>query len=66
MIIPMVCWSCGKPIAHKWVAYCEMVKKYKNDGEQQPEFLALKDLQIGRECCRRMFLCQQDMYEKIK
>lgn len=72
MIIPMVCFSCGKPIAHLWftssghAGYLDLVKKYVNAGNKNPEFLALCDLAIGRECCRRMFLSQHDMYDKIK
>jgi hypothetical protein len=31
-----------------------------------PEFMALAELKILRQCCRRMFLCQHDMYEKIR
>jgi DNA-directed RNA polymerase subunit N (RpoN/RPB10) len=87
MIIPMVCFTCGKPIAHLWfgpTGYLALVKKFeieladhvKDIPEQDlqkfykehrtPEFLALKELKIMRECCRRMFLCQHDMYEKVK
>lgn len=72
MIIPMVCFSCGKPIAHLWftssdlLGYLDLVKKYIDEGTENPEFLALRDLGMGRECCRRMFLSQHDMYEKIK
>lgn len=74
MIIPMVCFSCGRPISHLWFQYLEKVKTYeiaqrfdtKNKSQYTPEFLALRDLHIGRMCCRRMFICQHDMYEKIK
>jgi len=71
MIIPMVCFSCGKPIAHLWDIYLDQVKHYELENKkkkvtQTPEFLALADLKIGRECCRRMFLCQHDMYDKVK
>ena len=30
-----------------------------------PEFKALAKLKIYRQCCRRMFICHQDLYEKI-
>lgn len=98
MIIPMVCFSCGRPIAHLWHEYCQKVKQYElilsnlSESDRQslskepylstqvekdvvmngeilthtPEYLALRDLHVGRDCCRRMFLCQHDMYEKIK
>lgn len=75
MIIPMVCFSCGKPIAHLWFPYLELVKKFEleqktnpSESSRTPEFLALADPSVGlvRQCCRRMFLCQHDMYTKIK
>jgi len=71
MIIPMVCFSCGKPIAHLWFTYLELLKKYETDqkntsSEYSPVYLALRDLKIGRACCRRMFICQHDMYEQVR
>lgn len=74
MIIPMVCVTCGKPISHLYDTYLDLVKNYEmkmvtkdqEPGKPTPEFFALRDLKIWRECCRRMFLSQQDMYEKIK
>lgn len=82
MIIPMVCFTCGKPIAHLWEQYLDLVKSFEIQRNQQilelgededaiealptPEFMALMRLKIFRLCCRRMFLCQHDMYDKIK
>jgi DNA-directed RNA polymerase subunit N (RpoN/RPB10) len=71
MIIPMVCFTCGKPCAHLYERYQELVKKYELEAasggkDKTPEFLALADLKIGRSCCRRMYICQHDMYEKVK
>lgn len=73
MIIPMVCFTCGKPIAHLWFPYLELVKKFEIEQKAKPspyapEYLALADpsISIPRPCCRRMFLCQQDMYTKVK
>lgn len=84
MIIPMVCFSCGKPIAHLWLPYQELRNSYEKDYKKKvqdfiskhpqipkrqeisPEFMALADLHLGRPCCRRMFLSQHDMYQKIR
>lgn len=30
MIIPIRCYTCGKPVGNKWEAYQELVKTYKN------------------------------------
>lgn len=29
MIIPIRCYTCGKPVGNKWEAYQELVKTYK-------------------------------------
>ena len=50
MIIPMRCWSCGKPISHLWQQFSERVAK----GETKKE--VLDDLGLERYCCRSVFL----------
>lgn len=78
MIIPMCCFTCGLPIAHLYDKYLEDVKffskgipseKLHSDddprGQVTPEFLAMAKHGIHRECCRRMFECQHDMFEFI-
>jgi len=67
MIIPPCCFSCGFPISHLYQKYLELVKYYtENPVENKtPEFMALADLKIGLECCRRMFIYQHDMYKLI-
>lgn len=52
---------------HQDLTYHETENTQANTQEKpSPEFLALAELKIGKECCRRMFLSQQDMYEKIR
>jgi len=55
MIIPIRCFSCGKPIAHLWEEYKERVEK----GEDKKK--VLDDLGLERYCCRAMFLGQVDL-----
>jgi DNA-directed RNA polymerase subunit N len=55
MIIPIRCWSCGKPIAHLWEAFRERVEK----GEERKK--VLDELGVERYCCRAMFLGQADL-----
>jgi DNA-directed RNA polymerase subunit N len=55
MIIPVRCWSCGKPIAHLWEEYKKRVAK----GEEAVK--VLDDLGLERYCCRQMFLGQVDL-----
>lgn len=57
MIIPIRCFSCGKPIAHLWETFKERVAK----GEEPEKVLT--DLGLERYCCRSAFLGQTDLLE---
>lgn len=59
MIIPIRCFSCGKPIAHLWEEY----KKRTSEGENKKK--VLDELGLERYCCRSMFLGQTDLVELI-
>jgi len=59
MIIPIRCFSCGKPIAHLW----EQFKKRVQEGENQKK--VLDELGLERYCCRSMFLGQADLIELV-
>ncbi|MBW3010699.1 DNA-directed RNA polymerase subunit N [Candidatus Woesearchaeota archaeon] len=60
MIIPIRCFSCGKPIAHLWEKYKERVHK---KGENPKK--VLDDLGLTRYCCRSMFLGQKDLIDTV-
>jgi DNA-directed RNA polymerase subunit N len=57
MIIPMRCFSCGKPISHLW----EDFKKHVEKGEEPGKVLT--ELGLERYCCRAAFLGQIDLLE---
>lgn len=57
MIIPIRCWSCGKPIGHLWEEYKEKVEK----GAEKKE--VLDNLGMKRYCCRQMFLGHVDLID---
>lgn len=59
MIIPIRCFSCGKPIAHLWEKFKEKVSKGEEPGK------VLGELGLERYCCRAMFLGQVDLIEEI-
>ena len=46
MIIPVRCWSCGKPVGQLWEKFMEKVE----NGEEMKK--ALDSLNLGRYCCR--------------
>lgn len=59
MIIPMRCFSCGKPIAHLWKEFKERIAKGENPKK------ILDDLGLERYCCRAVFIGHTDMLELI-
>lgn len=59
MIIPVRCFSCGKPIGHLW----EDFKKKTAEGENPKK--VLDKLGVDRLCCRSVFLGQTDTLELI-
>ena len=59
MLIPIRCWSCGKPIAHLWAKYIERIEK----GEERKKVLT--DLGLQRYCCRALFLGHVDLIDVV-
>ena len=59
MIIPIRCFSCGKPIAHLWTEF----KKRVAEGESAK--IVLDELGLERYCCKSMFLGQEDYIELL-
>jgi DNA-directed RNA polymerase subunit N (RpoN/RPB10) len=59
MIIPIRCFSCGKPIAHLYKQYKERVLK----GETPSK--VLDELGVERYCCRAAFIGQTDILELV-
>jgi len=59
MIIPVRCFSCGKPIAHLYKQFKQRAEK----GEEPKKIL--DELGIERYCCRAAFLGQTDLLETI-
>ncbi|PIO00242.1 DNA-directed RNA polymerase subunit N [archaeon CG10_big_fil_rev_8_21_14_0_10_43_11] len=58
MIIPVRCFSCGKPVGHLWDNYSTRIKKEK-PGK------VLDELGLERQCCRALFLGHIDLVETI-
>ena len=59
MIIPVRCWSCGKPVGHLWEEY----KKKLDSGEDTAKIL--EELGLERYCCRAALLGHADMLPEI-
>ena len=59
MIIPIRCFSCGKPIAHLYEKFKELTAAGKSNKD------ALDELGVKRYCCRAKILGQTDTLELI-
>jgi DNA-directed RNA polymerase subunit N len=58
MIIPIRCFSCGKPIGHLWEDFQERSKT-----EEKKK--VLDDLGVERYCCRSIFMGHIDLIDTV-
>ncbi len=58
MIIPVRCFSCGKPVAHLWDEYSQRIKKEKIKD-------VLDSLGLERQCCRALFMGHIDLIDTV-
>ncbi len=59
MIIPVRCFTCGKPIGQMWGEYCKKVEKGEDPGK------VMDSLGLERYCCRRMMLTHADLIDDL-
>jgi DNA-directed RNA polymerase subunit N len=59
MIIPIRCFSCGKPVGHLWEEY----RKQANAGKKADA--VLDELGLTRMCCRGLFLTHVDLVKRV-
>ena len=59
MIVPIRCFSCGKPVAGVYSEFKERVEKGENAGK------VLDDLKIKKYCCRKTLLTHAELVDDI-
>ena len=59
MIIPVRCFTCGKPVGHLWEEY----KKRIENGEDAGKIMT--DLGLKRYCCRQLFMGHVNLLEEV-
>lgn len=59
MIIPIRCFSCGKPIGSLWEKYQALLKEGKTVKE------ALDTLELKRFCCRGAVMSHEEFIDKV-
>ena len=58
MIIPVRCFSCGKPLGRLW-------EEFKKRTETEDSKKVMDEIGLERYCCRSIFLGQVDTLELI-
>ncbi len=59
MIIPVSCFSCGRPVGHLWEEYKERVA----NGESMKK--VMDELGVERYCCRALFMGHVDLLDTV-
>ena len=59
MIIPIRCFSCGKPIGHLWEKYKERREKGEDTGK------VMNELGLERYCCRALFMGHVELLDTV-
>lgn len=59
-MIPIRCFSCGKPVAHLWEEYKKRVNEKKEDPAK-----VLTSLGLKRYCCRGLFLGHVELIDSV-
>lgn len=59
MIIPVRCFTCGKPIGSEYEQFKEKVAQGENPKK------VMDTLGLERYCCRRMVLTQVDLIDEL-
>ena len=59
MIIPIRCFTCGTPVAHKWEEFAS-----RTAAKEDPKKV-LDSLGVERYCCRRMLLAHTETIDEL-
>jgi len=59
MIVPIRCFSCGKPVAGLYTEFKERIEKGEDAGK------VLDSLGVKKLCCRKVLLTSVDLSEEL-
>ena len=65
MLIPVRCFTCGKPVAESWDEFKKRTRSHEEGGQAEDPAKVLDELGFERYCCRRMMLSQVDLIDEI-
>ena len=60
MIVPVRCFSCGKPVGHVWQEFRKLVDEEKKTVKE-----ALDKLELKRFCCRSAVMSHVDSIDIV-
>jgi DNA-directed RNA polymerase subunit N len=59
MMVPVRCFTCGKPIGHLWEEYKKRIEAGEDAGK------VMTNLGIKRYCCRQVFMGHVDLLKEV-
>lgn len=59
MIVPVRCFSCGKPVGGFYSEFKERVEKGEDAGK------VLDDLKVKKYCCRKTLLTHAELIDEV-
>jgi DNA-directed RNA polymerase subunit N len=59
MIIPVRCFTCGKPVGHLYEDFVKRTESGEDIGK------VLDDLKLKRYCCRQLFMGHVDLLKEV-
>ncbi|MBI5226358.1 DNA-directed RNA polymerase subunit N [Candidatus Micrarchaeota archaeon] len=65
MLIPVRCFTCGKPVAEWFDEFKKRTRSHEEGGQAEDTAVVLDELGFQRYCCRRMMLSQVDLIDEI-
>ncbi len=69
MMVPVRCFSCGRPIASEYNAFISRINLIRETENREPTTEEIQkifdDLGIKRYCCRRMILSHVELIDDV-
>lgn len=59
MMVPVRCFTCGKPIGHLWEEYKKRIEAGEDAGK------VMTNIGIKRYCCRQVFMGHVDLLKEV-
>nr|KJR71524.1 MAG: DNA-directed RNA polymerase subunit N [Vulcanisaeta sp. AZ3] len=68
MIVPIRCWTCGRPLGHLWEPILKRLSELQQQGKEIREEdieRIFDELGVTRYCCRRTLLGHIELIDQV-